>query len=507
MLRLCCMLIVVLASRPLAAAQPAAPANPLQVGFAERDITPEIGMEQPGGYGKSFHRTLHDPCKVRASVWDDGVTRAAVVGIDALLIRRETVEKVRAEIEKQCGIPALNILIGASHSHSSGPVGMVLPGEFDHASDLVKDLAYNKSSTADPKYLAHVEKQLVDAVVAADKSRKPALVGVGKGIEDKAAYNRRFRMKNGLTMTHPRPGNPDIVEPAGPIDPEVGVVGAWDDQGKLLGCVVNYACHATASPGGISANYIYYLEKVVRGFFGPDVVVVFTAGCCGDITQVDNLTKVANPKAEQWSQLVGGRVGAEAVKVLVSIEPGPVAPVVVKTKTINVGRRVPRPERVAACLDLVSRAPDKNDPTDWLFAKEIVMLDAVIKKQPRVDVEVQAVQIGPAVFVSNPAEYFVEYGLGIKKASPFEFTFPVELANGCVGYVPTEEALGPHGGGYETRLTYYSNLEPTAGTQIMNAGIELTKQLTPGKLPTRAPIPEWRGGSGWTYGSVPPELN
>ena len=127
-------------------------------------------------------------------------------------------------------------------------------------------------------------------------------------------------------------------------------------------------------------------------------------------------------------------------------------------------------------------------------------------RQPRIDIEVQVVQIGPAVFVSNPAEYFVEYGLGIKRESPFPFTFPVELANGCVGYVPTEEALGPRGGGYETRLTYYSNLEPTAGTQIMQAGIELAKQLKPGDVPTRAKIGPWQGGA-WSYGSVPPEID
>ena len=29
-------------------------------------------MEQPGGYGKSFHCTLHDPCKVRAVVLTTG---------------------------------------------------------------------------------------------------------------------------------------------------------------------------------------------------------------------------------------------------------------------------------------------------------------------------------------------------------------------------------------------------------------------------------------------------
>lgn len=487
------------------AAEPEANAVPLKVGFAERDITPEIGMEQPGGYGKSFHRSLHDPCKVRASVWDDGRQRVALVGLDALLIRRETVEKVRKEIHRRCGIAESAILISASHSHSSGPTGMIVRGEFDHASPLVQKLAYEKSSVADPKYLELLEKQLIDAVCAADASRQTAFVGVGKGIEDKVAFNRRFRMRSGLTMTHPRQGNPDILEPAGPTDPEVGVIGAWNEQGKLVGCVVNFACHATTSPGGISANYIYYLEQAIRGFFGPDVVVVFLPGCCGDITQVDNLSPYAAPKPEQWAKLVGGRVGAEAVKVLLTVEPGIVSPVISKTTMLNLGRRVPKPQRVKDCLELVAREPT-GDPTEWIFAKEIVLLDAIIQKQPRVDVEVQVVQIGPAVFVSNPAEYFVQHGLQIKQESPFPFTFPVELANGCVGYVPTEEALGPRGGGYETRLTFYSNLEPTAGTQIMKAGIELTKQLRPGDVPTRAKIGPWRGGA-WSYGSVPPEVD
>ena len=47
-----------------------------------------------------------------------------------------------------------------------------------------------------------------------------------------------------------------------------------------------------------------------------------------------------------------------------------------------------------------------------------------------------------SVFVSNPAEYFVQYGLDIKKGSKFPFTFSVELANGIVGYVRSSDVWG-----------------------------------------------------------------
>ena len=484
------------------AAEPPPPV--FKAGFAERDITPDVGMEAPGGYGKAYHKTVHDPCKVRASVFDDGQARVAVVGVDALGIRRDTVQKVRRAIREKTGIPAGSILIGASHSHSSGPLAWTLPGEYDHASPLVRRLAYEESTLADPKYVARVETALTDAVCEANDRRVDAKAGVGKGFEDKVAFNRRFLMRDGRAVTHPGLGNPEIVEPAGPVDPEVGVVGAWDAKGKILGCVVNFACHATTSPGGVSANYIHDLEKVVQGYYGKDCVVVFLAGASGDVTQVDNRSPYRNPDGERWSRIVGGRVGAEALKVLLTMEPGDLTPVAARQKVWDVRRRVPSPDRVKAALEIVGRDRAKADPTEWTFAKEVMLLDALLKKEPTAEVEVQAVQVGPAVFVSTPAEYFCRYGLEIKAASGFPFTFPVSLANGCVGYVPTEDAFGPQGGGYETRLTSYSNLEVTAGARMRDAGIELARGLKPGFAPEPPRHPPFTGKP-WPYGDVRPE--
>ncbi|MDZ4288112.1 MAG: hypothetical protein U0984_09140 [Prosthecobacter sp.] len=481
-----------------------APTSSVKAGFAERDITPGIGREQPGGYGKSFHKTFHDPCKVRVAVFDDGKRKVALVGLDTLVVPRKVVLDAREQIQKALGIPGDSVMIGASHSHSSGPVGMVLPGEYDGASEMVRKLAYEESSAADAGFLLRVTHEIVEGVRAAYSGRVPAQLGIGYGHEDKVAFNRRLRMKNGQSWSHPGAGNPDILEYAGPIDPQVGVIGAWDMEGKLLGVMVNYACHGTTNPGGISANWIYYLEKTIQSSLDTRAPVVFLQGACGDVTQVDNLSPYRRPGAEEWARFVGGRVGAEAVKVLLSAPHITEAPLDARQKVLSIPRRKPSAERLKHSQELIAAGKPKGDTSEWTFAKEILMLDYLIQTTPNVDCEVQTIQVGPAVFVSNPAEYFVQYGLDIKKGSPFPFTFPVELANGIVGYVPTEEAFGPHGGGYETRLTAYSNLVITAGRSMADTGIALAKEMKPAPAPERLKAPPF--SQPWLYGNVPPQV-
>lgn len=461
-------------------------------------------MEMPGASHRTFHDGLvHDPCKARAAVFDDGVSRVALISVDAVVVSDRLVRAAREEIADRCGIPPASVMIAATHSHSGGPLGLYQPGQFDHAPGWVQQLAYEQSPCADGKYLDHVQEQVVIAASEANETRIEAQCGVATGHEPKAAFNRRFRMRNGLTYTFPGQGNPDILEPAGPIDPAVGALGAWDAEGRLRGCVINYACHPTTKPGGASADWIFYLEQTIRAALGSDAVVLFFNGACGDLSPVDTLSPYTAQTGERWARRVGGRVGAEAIKTLLDADLGHIGPVDAKSRVLRVYRRRANPERVRQAQEIVQRTTPEANPTEWIFAREAVLLEALLEKESEVSVELQAIQIGPAVFLGSPAEMFCQLGLNLKAASRFPFTFPVSLANGFCGYLPTAEAMGLHGGGYETRLTGHSNLEVDAGVKVVGALVELASGLTPGETPEPPPHPTFT--SSWNFGNVPAE--
>jgi hypothetical protein len=452
-----------------------------------------------------FHDgVVHDPCKVRAAVFDDGVERVALVSVDAVVVSDCLVRAARDEIQDRCGIPPASVMIAATHSHSAGPLGMYQPGQFDHAPGWVQQLAYERSSCADAAYIDHVRKQIVIAVSEANDERIAVQCGVATGQESKAAFNRRFRMRNGLTYTFPGQGNPDILGPAGPIDPEVGALGAWDSEGRLRGCIINYACHATSRPGGTSADWIFYLEQMIRAALGTDVIVLFLNGACGDITPVDTLSRYTGQTGERWARQVGGRIGAEAVKALLDPDAGELRPVASRSRILRIPRRKPSPVRAERAREIVQREMTEEESAKWFFAREVVLLEALLAKEQEAEVEIQAIQIGPAIFLGSPGEMFCQLGLDLKESSHFPFTFPVSLANGFCGYLPTTEAMGPSGGGYETRLTGHTNLEVEAGGKVVAALADLAAGLTPGPLPEPPSPPTFT--TSWSFGNVSAEL-
>jgi neutral ceramidase len=483
----------------------------MKAGFYASCITPSYGMEQPGGYGKSYIKRVHDQLKARASVIENDGVLLAFLGIDTCVLGNQNmIIQIRSGVEKITGIPSQNIMIGASHGHAAGPL-WDFPVDLSDSSELIKKLAYEYSTNVDPLYLEWVTGQSITAISEAFYRMQNVKISIGSGHEANVAYNRRIKMKNGRTYTHPGKTNPDNLEYAGPIDPEVGTVAAWDEQGNLLGCIVNFSCHCTNVGGEVSSDYVGYMEKTIQGAMNKDAVTVFLNGACGDITQVDNLDPKLPERGHKYAKLIGTSIAAEALKVMVREEPGEHAPLAAASKMLRLDYRKPSQERLKKAREIVEAGLESGIMVAvWTFAKELLMLEEIIRKMPKREVEIQALQIGETVFVATPAEFFCQLGLDIKKGSKFMHTYVVELANGCVGYIPSDDAFLPTGGGYETVLTAYSNLEIHAGSKVVAAAIELVNSLTPGVSPKPEQVsPEAQGFAtsvAWDYGILGPDL-
>lgn len=479
----------------------------MRAGLFELDITPFIGMERPGGYGKVYIDRIHDSLKARAVVIEEDDEKIAICVLDTLVIQsRKFVKEIREEIEKETGIKKENILISATHTHSGGPFFGPLPDGYSDAPEIVKTLLDKYSIITDPFYYQIVKRRIVDSVKMADMLKEEVLFQIGYGFEKSVSFNRRFRMKNGKIYTHPGKGNPDILEPAGPIDPDVGVLSFWNKNGNFLGCLINFACHCTTSPGGASADWLYYTEKIIKKVMGENSKVILLQGASGDVTQVDNLSQRENEFGEKWANYVGTRIGLESLKIILTEEKYEFKKLEVKNKVFKVKRRKQSEGKFKKAFEIVEKGlMDENirKTTEWTFAKERVILDYFSKKEPEIEIEIQVIQIGPLVIVTNPGEFFCSLGRKIKENSKFPFTFIVELSNGNAGYLPDKEAFSENGGGYETVLTSYSNADIDTGERIVEESIKLIKNFEPYNLPYK----KVSSYSPWSYGILGPEID
>ncbi len=287
------------------------------------------------------------------------------------------------------------------------------------------------------------------------------------------SFNRRFKMKDGTVKTHPGRMNPDIIEPEGPMDPDVAVIAIENTQGELLGCIVNHALHGTVVGGNkFSADWIGYMRQTIRGGLGHDVGVVFINSACGDITQVDNRNPRQPEFGEAWGIRIGRTLGAEALKVIARMEYSTDVPLAVKTQVLDLPIR-DLAESDEALVARETPASGLGAGQNEAYLHEAALVRAMQVKSPTVKVEVQAMRIGPAAIATNPCEYFCALGLAIKQGSPWKPTMVAELANGYAGYCPTKQAFD--GGGYEVRTARSSFLAPGTGEQMAETAVNLLK--------------------------------
>ena len=114
-------------------------------------------------------------------------------------------------------------------------------------------------------------------------------------------------MSDGSVRTNPGRANPDILEPAGPVDTSVTVV-SFPGQPA---CLVNFALHLDVVGGTrVSPDYPGHMSRALRRLRGRKLNCLFLNGTCGDINHVDVASTVPQ-KGDDLSRRIGNVLAGE----------------------------------------------------------------------------------------------------------------------------------------------------------------------------------------------------
>jgi hypothetical protein len=248
-------------------------------------------------------------------------------------------------------------------------------------------------------------------------------------------------MKDGGFGWNPGKGNPLILRPAGPIDPDVPVIAFEGPAGERLATYVNYALHLDTVGGlEISADFPYTLSRALAAIHGEKTVTVFTLGCAGDINHLDvtwDDPQKGHAEAARIGTVLAGAV-VETVPRLQPLEPGPLQS---RSETVVLDLASVTDADVAEARRVLEKGTDDRAVPFLELVKAYQVLDVLALEGKPVEAEVQVVTLGRDVaWVGFPGEVFVELGIALKRASPFRHTIVSELTGGSIGYVPTRQA-------------------------------------------------------------------
>jgi neutral ceramidase len=474
----------------------------MKAGAVAFDITPPLGVPLAGSFDERIAVDIADPLYARAVVLEDEVGgRLAIVCCDLICMPGETVRLTREFVGKAGDVPPDRIFIAATHTHTApAPNGLL-----------------GTRRAAD--YMDALPQRLATAIALAARRLRPARAAWGTGHEAGVSFNRRFRMRDGTVHMNPGRLNPDIVEPAGPIDPELGLLWIEGEDGAPVAVVSCFALHyvGTDHSRHVSADYFGAYARWLQRIFGPEVVPLLLNGASGDINNADVFAPHQLGGSIQ-ARRVAGVLAGETLRVVQKLHPTGEITLDAASARLPFRRKAVTPEDLALAERILA-VPEATPPEEirrhaglgdrgpfsWVvgqplrpgvlrtYARECQILAELPEEM---ETEVQALRIGGCALVALPGEIFVELGLAIKARSPFgpgdaasvEGTQPnrtpegrgvtlvASLANDYVGYVPTRRAQLEEGG-YETWAA--RSALPAAGTgeAMVDVAVKLLDEL------------------------------
>ncbi len=451
-------------------------AQEFKAGAYMSNITPPLGKEIVGNWNSPIATHIHDQLHAKSLVLDDGNTRVAMVIVDNVAIRREVFDVAKTYISNETDLPASHILLAATHTHSS----ISASGE----GKLRK--SWQGDSPLDA-YQAFVARRIADGVRVAINHLEPARIAWGGVAVPQHVFNRRWLMREPVmnplgkmdkAKMNPGIRNPDLVKPAGPIDPEVSFIAVESKDGRPIALLGNYSLHYIGGVprGHISADYFAVFGDRIQNLLDadrqtPPFVGIMSNGTSGDINNINFTGPAQKHLPYAKINIVANDVARAVFEGYQDLTFRDWVPL--GAAQAELALKVRRADTdVLENMVAVRARPDEDKPIfhrhEKIYADRIQQLEAEWPDQ--IKIILQTFRIGDLGIAAVPFETFAETGLEIKEKAPFEDAFTIELANGSYGYLPTppQHELG----GYETWLGT-NRVEKGATVKIVSQLMEL----------------------------------
>lgn len=426
----------------------------LLAGASTSNITPYLGGGIVGNFGiPPAAEYIHDELHARTLVLDNEENRIVFVVLDNISIAREVLDEAKRLIREETGIDPKNILVSGTHTHSATSSS----GEGD------KRRGWNYGRPFD-SYQLFLIRRVADGVRNAIKNLEPAKIGWGVGHVPQHVFNRRWVMKEKVlnpfgdydqVQFNPGVNNKNKKEPAGPTDPAVSFLSVQSLDGRPISVLANYSMHYAGGvpKNEISADYFAVFADRIQEIIGadrqtPKFVGIMSNGTSGDINSIDQRggQKVYAPYEKM--KVIAEDIAQEVFRVYKNIDYHTWVPLQSVQKELRLKTRrasAEMKERATKVLSLPDTAKTGH-ALERTYAERLLQMEREFPDE--IEIILQAYRIGDLAVSAVPFETFAETGLEIKKKSPFNTTFTIELANGNYGYLPTPEQHKL--GGYET---------------------------------------------------------
>lgn len=434
----------------------------LRAGAATADITPRDSQFLFGyPHVERWSTGVHRPLFASALYLSDGATPLLTIGCDVLFVDRELTARARGRIEQATGVPAANITVTATHTHS-GPLTTEM---LCMAEDPV-------IPAPDAGYLRLLEDGVVQSAIEAVRKAFDAEIGLVVANGSCVGTNRH--------------------DPQGPSDPDVPVLAIRrQGQSELAAVMLICAMHPTVLHEDstlVSSDFPGAARAHLQRVFGDELPVIYHIGVAGDQSP-RHITR-ANTTAE--ADRIGTLLGKAIEASLRGIQFTDAVSLGCLTTKINLPpRRFPSVTDAEATVDRVRTVWDqlRSDGADpratrtvecQLFGAEETLTfsraqssGAVAATIDRVlPAEITAFQVGPWSFLFWPGELFVEFGLEVR--SQFRDAFIATMANSDLqGYLVTAEAVEKET--YEALNALFAS--PESGRLVVESSVRLLNEV------------------------------